>query len=98
MAGDFRQKTQALAAGYRDYWNEHAGMAMALGFVPVVGTVMGIADAVAAHNDERASLLEKTLSTAGILPFGKAASLIKGAVGAGGPVLSVVGIWTRTVT
>jgi hypothetical protein len=88
---DFRQRTQRYAAEYRDYWNEHAGMAMALGFVPVVSTVMGIADAVAAHNDERASLLEKSLSTAGILPFGKAATLLGKAGMSGGALLSVVG-------
>lgn len=92
MASDFRQKTQELAGGYRDFWNEHSNVAMALGFVPVVGTVLGIADAVAAHNDERASGLEKTLATAGILPFGKAAGLLKGALGgAGGPVSAIIG-------
>lgn len=90
----FRNKAHTLAAEYRDFWAENAGLGLALGFVPVVGQVLGIADAVATHNDERATALDKTLATAGVLPLGKGLAAAKGLLrgrGAGGPIMSVVG-------
>jgi hypothetical protein len=90
---DFRDKARQMSMEYRDFWAENAELGMAMGFVPVVGQVLGIADALAAHNDERASELEKGLATAGVLPLGKVVGALKTLAtgkGAAGPMLGMV--------
>ena len=63
---------------YRDFWAERPVASVAAGFVPGVGQALGLADAVTSYNDPRASTAERTLATAGILPFGKLFSKASG--------------------
>ena len=62
-----------VAQGYRQFWNDHPVAAIGTGFIPVIGTVLGAADAAAAYADPEAPDWEKALSTAGLLPFARGA-------------------------
>jgi len=68
---DWRKYAVAAAKEYRLFWEENRKLRMALGFVPVVGQVLGAADAVAATLDPDADKLETALAYAGMIPAGK---------------------------
>lgn len=67
----------ALAKALRGWQAENPAADLALGFVPGVGQLYGAATAAAAYADPDASGLERGLATAGMVPFGKGADLLR---------------------
>jgi hypothetical protein len=66
-----------MAKALRNWQAENPVADVAIGFVPGVGQLYGLASAAAAYADPDATALDRGLATAGILPLGKAAGAVR---------------------